>query len=206
MTRVLSIHPIHPQVRLLQQAIDLLKQGAVMAYPTDSCYALGCRLGDKAAIERIRRLRGMDKHHHFTLICRDLSELSTYANVDNPSFRILKAYTPGPYTFILKATKEVPKRLQQPKRRTIGLRIPDSAIVQKMLYLFGEPLMSTSLLLPDYPEPLVDVCSITDNLDTKVDLILDGGHCPAQPTSVIDLVSGIPEVLRQGAGDVSAFL
>ncbi len=205
MTQKLTIHPQNPQPRLIQQAVEIVREGGVMVYPTDSAYALGCRLGDKSASERIRQIRQLDKHHHFTLVCNDLSQLSTYARVDNPTFRLLKAYTPGPYTFILEATKEVPRRLLHPRRKTIGLRVPDHPITQALLAALGEPLMSVTLILPGRTRPLVDVEEIVTALRHQVDLIIDGGHCNDDPTSVIDLTQQPPQIVRIGKGDVSGF-
>ncbi len=205
MTMALTIHPENPQLRLLRRSIEVLEQGGIIVYPTDSAYALGCSLGNKEAMDRIRRLRELDKHHNFTLVCRDLSEISTYAHVDNSVYRLLKAHTPGPYTFILRATNEVPRRLQHPKRKTIGLRVPDNSIVLGLLEELGEPLMSSTLIMPNEDMPLANLEEIHDKLDGKVDLIIDGGPCSMEPTSVIDLVDGTPEVKRFGRGDVSVF-
>lgn len=206
MAKIIEIHPTHPQLRLLQQAAAMLRAGAVMVYPTDSSYAIACQIGDAKAVERIRQIRNMDKDHYFTLVCRDLSELATYALVDNPSYRILKAYTPGHYTFILQASREVPKRLLQPKRRTIGLRIPDHPVVQALLKEFDEPLMSISMILPEDNKPLIAAMDIEDAIGKQVDLILDGGICAHEPTSVIDLVDGYPKIIREGLGSVADFL
>jgi tRNA threonylcarbamoyl adenosine modification protein (Sua5/YciO/YrdC/YwlC family) len=202
MSQKLAIHSQNPQNRLILQAVNLLKEGGVIIYPTDSAYALGCCLDNKTGSERIRQIRQLDKHHHFTLICHDLSQLSTFARVDNPTFRILKAHTPGPYTFILEATKEVPRRLLHPKRKTIGLRVPDHAIVRELLASLGEPIMSVTLIMPDEQEPLADIDEISEKLKEQVDLIIDGGHCTAKPTSVIDLTQQPPQVIREGQGDV----
>ena len=206
MTQYFNIHPTNPQERLIQQVIDVLNEGGVIAFPTDSAYALGCRLGDKDAIERIRRLRALDKNHNFTLMCHDLSQLANYARVDNPSFRLLKAYTPGPYTFILIATKEVPRGLQHPKRKTIGLRVPDHPLALALIAMHGSPLISVTLILPDSEVPVADVNEIKEFLDGKVDAVIDAGNGDLQPTSIVDLTSGAPEVLRVGKGDVSAWL
>jgi len=205
MTDILAIHPTHPQERLIRKAVDVLKAGGVIVYPTDSGYAFGCQIGDRDALDRIRRLRQLPPTHHFTLMCRDLSEISTYARVNNPVFRLLKAHTPGAYTFILPATKDVPKRLQHPKRKAIGLRIPDSPIALLLIELLGEPIMSTSLILPDLERPLLDREEIATRLDAKVDLIIDGGSCGTIPTSIVDLTAETPEILREGRGDVSGF-
>lgn len=203
MTKVLQIHPDNPQPRLLRRVAEALGRGAVMAYPTDSAYGLGCQLGNKDGWERIRRIRGLDKHHNFTLICRDLSELSQYARVDNAVFRLLKAYTPGVYTFILPATREVPRRLLHPKRKTIGLRVPDHRFCRALLDQLAVPLMSVTLTLPGDTVPLVDIDEMAERLDGRVDLIIDSGHASFDNTSVIDLTSGTPEILRVGKGDVS---
>lgn len=205
MSQLLQIHPQDPQPRLIRTAVEIIRSGGVIAYPTDSSYALGCHIGDKAAMQKIARIRQFDKSHHFTLVCRDLSEISTYAKVDNVSYRLLKAHTPGAYTFILKATKEVPSRLQNPKRKTIGLRVPDNAITQALLEELGEPIMSTTLILPNEEYPVSDPDDIMDVLGNQLDAIIDGGNCGLDPTSIIDLVTGIPEVLREGKGDVADF-
>jgi len=185
--------------------VEILHQGGVIAYPTDSSYALGCHIGDKTAMQKIARIRQFNKKHHFTLVCRDLSELGVYAKVDNSSFRLLKAATPGPYTFILSASREVPKRLQNPKRKTIGLRVPDSQIVNALLAELGEPIMSTTLIMPDEEYPLSDPEDIQKRLGSQLDLVIDGGNCGLEPTSIIDLVTGRPEIVRRGHGDVSLF-
>ncbi|HXF08006.1 MAG TPA: L-threonylcarbamoyladenylate synthase [Candidatus Acidoferrales bacterium] len=200
MTQSLSIHPTHPQPRLLKQAAERIRAGAVVAYPTDSCYALGCHLGDKDAMERIRALRGFGKDHHFTLVCRDLSEIAQYAKVDTAAYRLLRAVTPGAYTFLLPATREVPRRLQHPKRRTIGIRVPDHPVVQGLLEALGEPLMSCTLLLPGEVDPPTDAESIAAALGRGVDLILDGGACGFEPTTVVDLFGEAPMVVRAGKG------
>lgn len=205
MSFLLAIHPVNPQPRLARQAVASLREGSVVAYPTDSCYALGCLMGDKEAMERIRRIREADKNHNFTLVCRDLSEIAKYARVDNTQYRTLRAFTPGPYTFLLEATREVPKRLQNPKRRTIGIRVPDNAIVRTLLAELGEPIMSSTLLLPGDTEPMTDPHEIRERLGHQVDLVIDGGHCGFEPSSVIDLSGPAPVVVRRGKGDVSAF-
>lgn len=197
----LEIHPDNPQARLIKQAEAMLRKGAVAAIPTDSCYALVCHIGDKAAQEKIARIRKLDKNHHFTLLCADLSELGCYAQVNKNAYRILRHYTPGPYTFILPATRDVPKRLANPKRKTIGLRVPDNAIVHALLAELKEPLLSVTLIVPPEIQPLTDADTIIDQLDNLIDLIIDGGHCGLQPTTVIDLETAIPEVLRQGKGE-----
>jgi tRNA threonylcarbamoyl adenosine modification protein (Sua5/YciO/YrdC/YwlC family) len=204
MSRTLRIHPKDPEKRYVEQAVAALRAGEVIVYPTDSCYALGCQLGDKDAQERIRRIRRLGENHNFTLLCRDLSQLATYARVDNPAFRLMKALTPGPYTFLLKATHEVPRRLQNPKRKTIGLRVPDHRIVQAMLEALGEPMMSTTAQLPDDEMPFNDPEDIVERLGKLVDLIIDGGNTGLESSTVIDLAEGTPVVVRVGAGDVSA--
>ncbi len=205
MAQFFSIHPDNPQVRLIRNAVDIIRKGGLIVYPTDSCYAIGCHLGDKDAVERIRRIRGVDDKHHFTLVCRDLSELATYARVDNQQYRYLKAATPGSYTFLLQATKEVPRRLQHPKRSTIGLRVPDHPIVSALIEELGEPLLSSTLLLPGDELPLTDAWEIRERLEHDVELVLDAGSCGIEPTTVIDLTSGAPELVRQGRGSITPF-
>jgi len=205
MTTLFEIHPQNPQVRLLLQVAKIVADGGLVVYPTDSSYALGCNLGDKSALERIRRIRRTERDHEFTLICKDLSEISTYARVDNWAYRMLKALTPGPYTFILKATQETPKRLRDPKRRSIGIRVPDNRIALGLLEQLGQPLMSSTLILPDDPVPLSDVDEIRARVGNQVDAIIDGGAGGLEPTTVIDLSHDRVEVLRRGKGDVSAF-
>lgn len=200
-----DLHPDNPQRRLIKQAADLLRGGGVIAYPTDSCYALGCHIGDKDALERVRRIREADRHHHFTLVCRDLTEIAKYARVDTPQFRLLKAATPGPYTFLLEATKETPRRLQHEKRRTIGIRVPDHSVPQMLLEELGEPIMSSTLILPGDDLPLNDVDEIVDRLGSKLDAVLDGGSCGIEPTTVIDLAARPPVVVRRGRGSTAAF-
>jgi tRNA threonylcarbamoyl adenosine modification protein (Sua5/YciO/YrdC/YwlC family) len=199
----LKIHPQNPQPRLISQAVAIIRRGGVIVYPTDSCYALGCRIGDKAAMERIRRLRNLDLNHEFSLVCRDLSDVATYARVDNESYRLLRRLMPGPYTVILPATREVPKRLQDPKRRSIGLRVPDHRIVHTLLEALGEPLMSVTLIVPGSDIALTDPTEIRDVLGNQVDVIVDGGICGHEPTSIIDLTGDVPVVVRKGRGDVS---
>ncbi|HTF95628.1 MAG TPA: L-threonylcarbamoyladenylate synthase [Cellvibrio sp.] len=205
MAQFFQIHPENPQHRLIVQATDIIRKGGVVVYPTDSAYALGCHIGDKDALERIRSLRKLDKNHNFTLMCRDLSELATYARVDNQVFRLLKNHTPGAYTFILEATAEVPRRLLHPKRKTIGLRVPDNPIALALLQELGEPLMSSSLLMPGEEYPMTDPYDIRDSLEHFVDLVIDGGYCGLEPTTVIDLTADAPELIRQGKGDFSPF-
>lgn len=206
MSQFFTIHPENPQPRLINQAVDLLRKGAVIVYPTDSGYALGCRLEEKSAMERICRIRQLDGNHNFTLVCRDLSELSTYAQVDNPAFRLMKNNTPGNYTFILKATKEVPRRLMSDKRKTIGLRVPSNPIALALLDAIDEPLMSTTLMLPGNDFAESDPEAISDHLGKQVDLVIHGGFLGQQPTTVIDLTGDAPVVVREGVGDVSPFL
>lgn len=206
MSQLVKIHPDNPQPRLIRLAVEIIREGGVIAYPTDSSYALGCQLDDKTAAERIRRIRRTDKNHNFTLVCRDLSEIATYARVDNSQYRLLKAATPGPFTFILRATHEVPRRLQHPRRKTIGIRVPENAIVQSLLSELGEPIMSTTLILPGEELPLNDAEDIQAHLNHQVDLIIDGGSGGHDPTTVLDLVDGIPQLIRQGKGDASPFL
>lgn len=205
MSQFFQIHPDNPQQRLIQQAVEILRQGGVIIYPTDCAYALGCHLGDKKAVDRIKRIRRLDDKHNFTLVCDDLSSIGTYAKVDNQRFRLLKAHTPGAYTFILPATTEVPRRLLHPKRRTIGIRVPDNAIVAELLSQLGEPIMSTSLIMPDEELPLSDPYEMRDLLQHQVDLIIDGGYCGIEATSVINMVDDIPVVVREGAGDTEYF-
>lgn len=205
MAQLFAVHPDNPQQRLIRQAASMVREGAVIAYPTDSSYALGCHLGDKDALQRMRQIRGVGEDHYFTLMCRDLSEISHYARVNNVQFRQIKHNTPGSYTFILVATKEVPRRLQHPKRSTVGLRIPDNAVALALLEELGEPLLSTTLILPGDEGPLGDAEEIRTRLDRQVDLVLDGGPVGNEPTTVIDLTGEAPEVLRLGRGDVSPF-
>jgi tRNA threonylcarbamoyl adenosine modification protein (Sua5/YciO/YrdC/YwlC family) len=201
MSLYFSIHPDNPQQRLIGQVADIVHRGGVVVYPTDSVYALGCHIGDKQALERIRNIRRVDKHHNFTLLCRDLSELASYARVDNSVFRVLKANTPGPFTFILPASSEVPKRLMHPKRKTVGIRVPDSAIAQALLNELGEPMMTVTLIMPDDDYPLTDPYDIRQTLEAQVDAIIDGGYCGLEPTTVVDMTGDQPEMRRQGMGD-----
>ncbi len=205
MSQFFQIHPDNPQKRLINQAVEIINKGGVVVYPTDCAYALGCHLGDKAALEKIKRIRQLDDKHNFTLVCRDLSEISTYAKVDNTAYRLLKAHTPGAYTFILKATSEVPRRLLHPKRRTIGIRIPENEIALALTETLGEPIMSTSLIMPGEDMPLMDPYDIRELLQHHVDLVIDGGYCGMEATSVINLVEEVPEIVREGAGDISDF-
>ena len=203
MSQFFEIHPQNPQARLIFQAAEIVRQGGVIVYPTDSSYAIGCHLEDKAALQRIQRIRELDKQHNFTLMCSDLSQLALYAKVDNQAFRLVKSHTPGPYTFILKATSQVPKRLAHPKRKTIGLRVPDHPITLALLAELAEPMMSCSLILPDMDElDLADIHIIRERLEQEVDLIVDGGTTPLQPTTVVDLTQGQPAVIRHGGGAV----
>lgn len=206
MAQLFSIHPDNPQPRLIAQAVDVIRRGGLIAYPTDSAYALGCHIGDKLALDRIRAIRDLDKDHNFTLVCRDLSELANYAKVDNAAFRLLKSHTPGPYTFVLPATSEVPRRLMHPKRKTLGLRVPANKIALALLEALGEPMMSVSLILPGEQLPLTDPYDIRDSLQHQLELVIDGGFCGFEATSIIDLTGSEPLVVRQGCGDVSAFL
>ena len=201
--QILKVHPANPQLRLIGQAAVIVRRGGIVVYPTDSCYALGCQIGDKAAMERIRRLRNLDIDHEFTLVCRDLSDIATYARVGNREYRFLRALTPGPYTVILPASREVPRRLQNPKRQTIGLRVPDHPIVHMLLEVLGEPLMSVTLIVPGSDLPLTDPEDMREILKGQVDVIIDGGNCGYEPTSVVDLTGELPVIVRQGKGDLS---
>ena len=201
MAQFFSVHPDNPQARLLKQAVQCLKQGQVLAVPTDSSYALVCHLDDKNAADQLRRIRGVDDKHHLTLLCRDLSELANYARVDNLQFRMLKQGTPGPFTFILEATKEVPRRLSHPQRKTIGLRVPDHTVLQALLALHGAPLLAATLILPGEDLPLNEPEVIRDRLEHQVGAVIDAGACLLQPTTVVDLSGDSPEVLRHGQGD-----
>ncbi len=206
MSQFFNIHPENPQKRLISQAVEIIQKGGVVAYPTDSAYALGCHVGNKEALKRIKRIRKLDDNHNFTLLCRDLSELSTYAKVDNTQFRLLKNNTPGAYTFILNATGEVPKRLLHPKRRTIGLRVPDNPIALSLLEALNEPLMSVTLIMPGDEDPLTDPYEMRDVLEHEVDLVIDGGFCGMEATTVIDMSAEGITVVRKGKGDVEPFL
>jgi tRNA threonylcarbamoyl adenosine modification protein (Sua5/YciO/YrdC/YwlC family) len=205
MAQFFQIHPDNPQHRLIVQAADIIRKGGIVVYPTDSAYALGCHIGDKNALDRIRALRNLDKNHNFTLMCRDLSELATYARVDNQVYRLIKNHTPGAYTFILEATAEVPRRLLHPKRKTIGLRVPDNPIALALLEELGEPIMTSSFLMPGEEYPMTDPYDIRDSHQHQVDLIIDGGYCGLESTTVIDLTGDVPELIRQGKGDFLPF-
>lgn len=205
MSQFFQVHPENPQARLIHQAVDIIRGGGVVAYPTDSAYALGCHIGDKQALERIRRIRSLDKQHNFTLVCRDLSEIATYAKVDNTVFRLLKHATPGPYTFILPATSEVPRRLMHPKRKTVGMRVPDNAVARALLEDLGQPLMSVTLIMPGDEYPMIDPYDIRETLEHQVDLVIDGGFCGMEPTTVVDLADELPVILRVGKGDPAPF-
>jgi tRNA threonylcarbamoyl adenosine modification protein (Sua5/YciO/YrdC/YwlC family) len=203
MSQFFQIHHSHPQARLIRRTVELVDSGAVIAYPTDSGYALGCHIGDKPALDRMRRIRRVDKHHNFTLVCRDLSEISIYAKFGNSDYRILKANTPGAYTFILRATREVPRRIQHAKRKTIGIRVPANLVALAILEALNQPLISCSLILPGYFQPMSDPYAIREELEHQVDAVIDAGICPPEPTTVIDLTSDVPELMREGAGDIS---
>ena len=205
MTQYFQLHPDNPQLRLIKQAVQIIDSGGIVALPTDSCYALVCHLDDKSAVERLRRIRGVDDKHHLTLLCRDLSEISLYARIDNRQYRLLKATTPGPYTFILEATKEVPRRLSHPSRKTIGLRVPENRIAHALLEELGQPLLGTTLILPGEEDALTDPDEIRDRLEKQIDLIIDGGACGLDPTTVIDLTGDGAALLRQGRGDSTPF-
>jgi len=205
MSQLFHIHPENPQKRLINQACEIIRRGGLIVYPTDSGYALGCHIGDKGAMDKVRRIRQLDDDHNFTLVCRDLSELSLYSRVNNAVFRMIKAHTPGAYTFILPATKEVPRRLQHPKRKTIGLRIPENTIALALLEELNEPLMSSTMILPDEDMPMTDAEDIVDALGKQIDLVIDGGFCGAEPTTVVEFIDDMPEVIRVGLGDASPF-
>lgn len=205
MTQRFHVHPENPQRRLIQQAVEILRGDGLIVYPTDSCYAFGWRLGDHDSAARLQRLRDTGKNHNFTLVCRDLAEIATYARVENWCYRLLRAHTPGPYTFILKATREVPRRLQNPKRQTIGIRVPDHPVPLALLEALGEPLMSSTLLLPDHPLPLSDPDEIAEALAGRIELLIDSGSCGIEPTTVVDVTGDYPVVVRQGRGESAAF-
>ncbi len=206
MAKRIEIHPQNPQQRLIQHVLEVFHRGGVIAYPTDSSYALGCLIGDKQAMERIRRIRRVGSDHNFTLVCPNLSDLSLYAKVDNTSFRLMKRVMPGPYTFILKASREVPRRLQHPKKKSIGLRVPDNPIAQALISALGEPLMSSTLMLPGCDFPLSDVDEIERRMGHEIDVIIDGGPCGVEPTTVVNMMDRIPEVTRVGCGDPAPFV
>ncbi len=205
MAQFFQIHPDDPQARLIRRTVDIVREGGVIVYPTDSSYALGCGIGEKNAMDRMRAIRRLDEKHHFTLVCRDLSEITTYAKIDNQAYRLLKTLTPGAYTFLHSATKQVPRRLQHPKRKAIGIRVPEHAITQALLAELDAPLMSTTLILPGDDMPMTDPYEIKDILGHAVDLVIDGGYCGLEPTSVVDMTEDPPKVLRHGKGDVSLF-
>ncbi|WP_299727805.1 L-threonylcarbamoyladenylate synthase [uncultured Endozoicomonas sp.] len=206
MSQFFQIHPENPQARLIRQAVDIVRNGGVIVYPTDSGYALGCLIGDKKAVDRIRAIRRLDEKHNFTLVCRDLSELANFAQVNNTQYRMIKNHTPGPYTFILKGSREVPRRLMHPKRKTIGIRVPDCIIAQHLLEELNEPMLSSTLQLPGDEFPMMDPYEIRDVLETQLDLIIDGGYCGTEPTTVVSLMEDAPEILRTGKGDPTTFL
>ena len=205
MAQFFDIHPDNPQPRLIRRAVDILLDGGVIVYPTDSSYALGCQIGAKEAMERIRRLRKLDEKHNFTLVCRDLSEITTYAKLDNQAFRMLKSLTPGAYTFVFEGTREVPRRLMHPRRKTIGIRVPDNAICRELLGTLDQPILSTTLILPGDDLPLTDPYEMRDLIGQQVDLIIDGGFCGFEPTTMVDMSGETPVLLRVGKGDSSLF-
>ena len=205
MARYYDVHPVDPQPRAISQVVEVLRDGGLVAYPTDSCYALGIQLGNRDGLDRIKQLRRLDDKHHFTLVCRDFAQLGPLVHLSNAAFRAVKAATPGPYTFILPATSEVPKRLMHPKKRTVGVRIPDHPVVRALLEELGEPLLSSTLLMPDSEEPMTDGWQIKDELDQWLDAVIDSGECGSEPTTVVDFSDGAPEVARVGAGDPSRF-
>ncbi|WP_395822904.1 L-threonylcarbamoyladenylate synthase [Collimonas sp.] len=205
MSQFFQIHPDNPQLRLIKQSVQIIQSGGIVAVPTDCCYALVCQLDNKDAVERVRRIRGVDDKHHLTMMCRDLSDISLYAKVDNRQFRLLKSTTPGAYTFILEATKEVPRRLSHPARKTIGLRVPQHSIVQSLLEELGQPLIGTTLILPGESEALTDPEEVRDRLEKQIELVIDGGACSLDPTTVIDLTDDEPQLIRQGRGDAGLF-
>lgn len=205
MSQYFAVHPTHPQPRLIAQAAAIIRDGGVIAYPTDSCYAIGCRIGDKEAMQRLRAIRKIDDKHHLTLMCRDLSEIANYAQVDNVQYRLLKKLTPGSYTFILRASREVPRRLLHPRRKTIGVRVPEHAVAKALLAELGEPLLSATLALPGDALPLNDAQEIRERLEHALDLVLDGGSCGIDPTTMVDLTGAAPQLLRRGKGSVEPF-
>jgi len=200
-----DVHPVNPQPRAIRQIVDIVREDGLIAYPTDSCFALGCRMGNKDGLDRIREIRHLGDRHHFTLMCRDFAQLGQFVQINNASFRLVKASTPGPYTFILPATKEVPRRLLHPKKRTVGVRITEHVVAQALLAELGEPLVSSTLLLPGHEEPMTAGWEIKEELDHVVDAVVDSGECGVEPTTVIDLSDGEPEIIRVGAGDTSRF-
>ncbi|KHL03835.1 L-threonylcarbamoyladenylate synthase [Sinomonas humi] len=205
MARYFDVHPVDPQPRLIGQIVRILQDGGLVAYPTDSCYALGAQMGNRQALDRIRQIRRLDDKHHFTLVCRDFAQLGQLVNIDNDVFRAIKGVTPGPYTFILPATREVPRRMLHPKKKTVGVRIPDNNVVRALVAELGEPILSSTLLLPGDEDPLIDGWDIKDRLDNVLDAVVDAGDCGTEPTTVIDFSGGYAEVARQGAGDASRF-
>ena len=205
MARYLDVHPADPQPRLIGQAVSILREDGLIAYPTDSGYALGIQLGNRDGLDRIRTIRQLDDKHHFTLVCRDFAQLGQLVHIDNAAFRAIKAATPGPYTFILPATGEVPKRLMHPKKRTVGVRIPEHTVVRALLEELGEPMLSSTLLLPGETEPMTEGWLVKDELDQLLDAVIDSGECGSLPTTVVDFTSGSPEITRYGAGDASRF-
>jgi tRNA threonylcarbamoyl adenosine modification protein (Sua5/YciO/YrdC/YwlC family) len=205
MAQFFQLHPVNPQVRLVRRSVEILLEGGIIVYPTDSSYALGCQLGERDAMERIRRIRQLDDKHNFTLVCRDLSEITTYAKIDNQAFRLLKSLTPGPYTFVHEATKQVPRRMLHPKRKAIGIRVPDNEICRALLAELDQPILSTTLILPGDEHPLTDPEEMRERLDKLVDLIIDGGFCGLDPTTVVDMIADPPQVVRVGKGDPSMF-
>jgi tRNA threonylcarbamoyl adenosine modification protein (Sua5/YciO/YrdC/YwlC family) len=205
MARYFDVHPDDPQPRSIRQSVELIRDGGLIVYPTDSCFALGCQMGNRGALDRIRDIRKLDKHHHFTLVCLDFAQLGQLVQVSNAMYRLVRACTPGPYTFILPATKEVPRRMLHPKKFTVGVRIPDHAVVRALLTELGEPLLSSTLLLPGQEEPPTQGWDIKETLDHVVDAVVDSGDCGTEPTTVVDLSGDVPEVLRVGAGDISRF-
>ncbi|MCK7579032.1 MAG: L-threonylcarbamoyladenylate synthase [Chromatiales bacterium] len=205
MAQFFQIHPDNPQPRLIRRAVEILLEGGVIVYPTDSSYALGCQIGEKSAMERIRRIRRLDDKHNFTLVCRDLSEIASYAKIDDQAYRMLKSLTPGAYTFIHEATKQVPRRLLHPRRKAIGLRVPDNEICRALLGELDQPILSTTLILPDHDEPLTDPYEMRESLDKHVDLIIDGGFCGLEATTVVDMTADPPALVRRGKGDATLF-
>lgn len=205
MARYYDVHPVDPQQRVIDQVVALVRDGGLIAYPTDSCFALGCGLGNRAGLARIRAIRKLDEGHHFTLVCRDFAQLGQFVHVSNAVFRLVKASTPGRYTFILPATKDVPRQLMHPKKKTVGVRIPEHVVTQALLAELGEPLLSSTLLLPDHDEPLTQGWEIKEELDNAVDAVLDSGDCGTEPTTVVDLSGDEPEIVRVGAGDPARF-